>query len=39
MKDDILTILSSIGFAGVLAVICATGLVVLSGLWVVGRVK
>ena len=39
MKDDILTILSSIGFAGVLAVICTTGLVVLAGLWLAGVVK
>ena len=39
MKDDILTILSTVGFAGVLAVICATGLVVLSGLWLAGVVK
>ena len=39
MKDDILTVLSALGFAGVLAVICTTGLVVISILYLAGRVK
>ena len=39
MKDYILTILSSIGFAGVMTLIVTVGLVVLAGLWLAGVVK
>ena len=38
-SDDIKTILSTIGFAAVLAVICTAGIVVISGLWLAGVVK
>ena len=39
MKDYILTILSTIGFTGALVVICTTGLVVNTVLWLAGVVK
>ena len=39
MKDDILTILSTLAFSGALGIIFTVGGVVLAGLWLAGVVK